>query len=182
MTTSIDSHLEILGKLVSDQITKFTGVAASISFDLYGSIQVTVAPTKLDKDGDITSSHWFDISRLTIMKKKNIMDCPNFFDSSVVEKHLNMLGMPVGDKVTEFSGIVANISFDLYGCIQALISPRKLDTNGEMVEGCWFDVNRLAVEDIEPVMKRPNFIIPSVIAEGKKGPAFKPSHKPTLKA
>ena len=34
--------------------------------------------------------------------------------------HLELLGQKVEDKVTGFRGVVTTISFDLYGCIQAV--------------------------------------------------------------
>ena len=46
----IKKHLEILGFRVTDKVTGLTGVAVSVSFDLYGCIQVIVNPG-LDKDG-----------------------------------------------------------------------------------------------------------------------------------
>lgn len=90
-----------------------------------------------------------------------------------VKTHLDMLGLKVEDRVTGFSGVVATISFDLYGCIQAIVNP-GLQQDGKLGESHWFDVNRLRVIDQSPVMDRPCFEF-GLIAEGKHGPAEKPA-------
>lgn len=90
----------------------------------------------------------------------------------LVKKHLSMLGMEVEDKVTGFSGVVASICFDLYGCIQAVVNP-GMDKDGKLMEQHWFDVSRLTVIGDNPVMDRPNFEY-GVQAEGNQGAAEKP--------
>jgi hypothetical protein len=81
------SHLAILGKQVKDKITGFKGVAVSVSFDLYGCIQVVVAPA-VGQDGKIPDSAWFDIHRLEILRLKPAMPCPDFEAGAVAEgKH-----------------------------------------------------------------------------------------------
>ena len=94
-----------------------------------------------------------------------------------VNKHLNLLGLTVEDRVTGFRGVVASVSFDLYGCVQAVVNPRT-DKDGKLQDQTWFDIARLAVLDAEPVMERPNFES-GPQAEGKKGAAAKP---PIMKA
>ena len=89
-----------------------------------------------------------------------------------VKIHLNLLGMKVEDKVTGFKGVVASISFDLYGCVQAIVNPGA-DKDGKLMEQCWFDVSRLALASDEPVMERPDFEY-GPQAEGKQGAAEKP--------
>ena len=84
----------------------------------------------------------------------------------IVNKHFELLGMIAKDKVTNAQGVVASISFDLYGCIQALVN-LGIDENGKMKEQYWLDVNRLDIID-GPVMARPNF-------EFEHGPAEKPT-------
>ena len=83
------------------------------------------------------------------------------------ENHLNLLGMEVKDKVTKSSGVVSSVSYDLYGCIQALITP-PVAADGKRENSHWYDVNRLTITGKKPVMKVPDFIkIP--------GPARKPA-------
>jgi hypothetical protein len=89
-----------------------------------------------------------------------------------VQKCLELLGMRVRDKVTNFEGIVVSVSFDLYGCIQAIIHP-GLDKDGKMADQLWFDVNRLIIISDYSVMKCPDFNIIST-EEGENGPVDKP--------
>lgn len=91
-----------------------------------------------------------------------------------LKKHLDLLGMPVEDRVTGFKGIVTSVGFDLYGCIQAIVHP-GMDKEGKLSEVHWFDVNRLKVTADRPVMERPEFEwTPQVIAEAGKGPSERP--------
>jgi len=90
-----------------------------------------------------------------------------------ITKHLNLLGMRAEDRVTGINGVVTSISFDLYGCIQALVNP-GLDKDGKIQDQLWFDVGRLKVTSSAPVMDRPNYDF-GPQAEGKQGPAEKPS-------
>ncbi len=89
-----------------------------------------------------------------------------------VEKHMKLLGFKAKDKVTGFNGVVASLSFDLYGCVQAVITP-PVNEDGNLVDGRYFDVTRLEITSDEPVMDLPNFD-KGYVAEGKKGAAEKP--------
>jgi len=90
-----------------------------------------------------------------------------------IKKHLDLLGMKVEDKVTGFKGVVASVSFDLYGCIQAIVNP-GIGEDGKLMDQAWFDINRLRITDESPVMNRPDYDFGSV-AEGLKGAAEKPA-------
>lgn len=60
--------------------------------------------------------------------------------SKDVQSHLELLGYRVKDKVTGVKGVVVAVSFDLYGCIQALVDVSdKSNYNNKR----WFDVSRL---------------------------------------
>jgi hypothetical protein len=94
-----------------------------------------------------------------------------------LEKHMGTLGLRVQDKVTGFKGVATCISFDLYGCVQAIVNP-GIGKDGKTQDSQWFDISRLKVLDDIPVMDLPNFEF-GPVAEGKKGPAEKPlSMKP----
>lgn len=90
-----------------------------------------------------------------------------------VQEHLKLLGLEVQDKVTDLKGVVTCVSFDLYGCIQVVVSPKTKD-DGTTPDGKWFDVQRLKVICKKPVMDLPNYEL-GYVAEGKKGAAEKPS-------
>jgi hypothetical protein len=82
---------------------------------------------------------------------------------------IELLGTQQRDKVTGFTGMVASVCFDAYGCVQAILTP-KLGKDGKYPEGHWFDVSRL-----EPTKKR-LLPVPSFAAYGvDKGPAEKPA-------
>jgi hypothetical protein len=93
---------------------------------------------------------------------------------SKLRQHLDLLGMRVEDRVTGFKGVVTSISFDLYGCIQAVVNP-GVTPDGKPGDSHWFDINRLAVEGSRPVMIPPEFDwTPAAVASGAKGPAEHP--------
>lgn len=76
--------------------------------------------------------------------------------------------MKVEDRVTGFKGVVASISFDLYGCVQAVVNS-GVEKGGKLGEQGWFDVARLKVTSKDPVMERPDFDF-----DPDHGPAEKP--------
>ncbi len=86
--------------------------------------------------------------------------------------------MRVEDRITGVNGVVSSISFDLYGCVQAIVTPAGTDKDGNQKKCAWFDVSRLNVLSETPVMDRPSFVEgPFVTAE--KGPAEKPDFNET---
>lgn len=93
-----------------------------------------------------------------------------------IEKHLDLLGHKVEDRVTGLKGVVTTVTFDLYGCIQALVHSGIDKATGKPREQHWFDVARLRVTSTTRVMPRPDFLhTPATIAAGGKGPAEKPA-------
>ena len=77
-----------------------------------------------------------------------------------MDKHLDpyfdLLGRTVKDRVTGFEGTVILITFDLYGCIQAITQPR-VDKDKKVPDGRCFDVNRLEPVDQTRTMPAPTF-------------------------
>ena len=71
-----------------------------------------------------------------------------------LEKYVNMLGYRCRDKVTGVEGVIVSVSFDLYGCIQAIVHPGK-DKEGTLKETIWFDIERLEIISKDPVMPLP---------------------------
>lgn len=92
-----------------------------------------------------------------------------------IQEHMQLLGKKVTDKVTGFNGVVTCISFDLYGCIQAIVTP-EAGKAGKQEDSRWFDVQRLTVTSKTPVMAVPNYDYGDV-ADGGKGPEKKPAGK-----
>jgi hypothetical protein len=86
-----------------------------------------------------------------------------------MQKFMRLLGLKARDKVTGFEGVVTTVSFDLYGCVQVVLTPGVgKDGTGTIPEGRWFDEKRLRVIDDTPVMKVPTFV-------NVPGPAIKPA-------
>lgn len=90
-----------------------------------------------------------------------------------IEKHLNLLGKRVKDKVTGASGVVTSVSFDLFGCVQAIIDMGFQEDKKERIAH-WFDVSRLAVMSDRPVMDPPYYLGNTPQAAGLQGAAEKP--------
>lgn len=82
--TNIEKHISVLGKKVEDVVTGLTGIATSVSFDLYGCVQIGINPG-LDKDGNPKAYNWYDVSRLKIIDSKRVMDIPNFVVGMIAE-------------------------------------------------------------------------------------------------
>jgi len=73
-----------------------------------------------------------------------------------MREYLKTLGFKVVDSVTGFKGVVTSISFDLYGCVQAIVTP-EADKDGKIEESRWFDTKRLIIASKKPVMPIPTF-------------------------
>ena len=71
-------YMRILGCRVRDRVTDYVGIATSVSFDLYGCVQVVVAAPGVDKDGKVYGGHWFDYKRLVVIDSKPVMEVPSF--------------------------------------------------------------------------------------------------------
>jgi len=107
------------------------------------------------------------------MKKQSNPQLPVRNNQTVIDSHIDLLGKTVKDKVTGFKGTVSSVSFDLYGCIQAIITP-DVNKDGVVRDSHWYDVSRLEVLEKEKrVMAVPEYSN-GYVAQGKKGGAEKP--------
>lgn len=97
---NIKKHFALLGLKARDAVTGFPrrlpthetpshsmpnhGVITSISFDLYGCVQVVIQPT-VDEKGGSQDGQWFDVSRVEVLSSDPVMPVPDFFqgDSDV---------------------------------------------------------------------------------------------------
>lgn len=73
----IKNHMAKLGFKARDRVTGFQGVVTTVSFDLYGCVQVILNPG-LDKDGKPQDLGWYDIKRLEILSEAPVMEVPDF--------------------------------------------------------------------------------------------------------
>ncbi len=97
-----------------------------------------------------------------------------------VAAHIDLLGRTVKDRVTGMQGVVSAISFDLYGCIQAALTP-PVDKDGKARDGHWYDVHRLELLGDKRCMAVPQFDkapkFGATPATHAHGPAEKPARK-----
>ncbi len=89
-----------------------------------------------------------------------------------VDAHLDLLGKPGKDRITGLTGVISSISFDLYGCIQAALTP-PVDKDGKLPDGRWLDVNRIEVTSNTRVMPVPQWA--PTPQKHEHGPAEKPA-------
>ena len=73
----MQQYMRFLGENVRDKLTGIKGTATSISFDLYGCVQVIIKQ-RADKDGKVPESFWHDVKRLEILPGEHIIPVPNF--------------------------------------------------------------------------------------------------------
>lgn len=70
----------------------------------------------------------------------------------MIKKALSLLGHQATDKITGFTGIVTTVGFDLYGCVQVILTPKMRDE--KLPDAGWFDVKRLDVDALQPMIPR----------------------------
>ena len=75
----MNEYMKVLGRVCEDKVTGYKGVATSVSFELYGCVQVVLVPDTKDKPSSAVDSNgrWFDYKRLKISKQVR-MPAPNF--------------------------------------------------------------------------------------------------------
>ena len=72
----IKQTIDLLGRSGTDRVTGFTGVVTTVSFDLYGCVQLALTPSA--KDGKYDHGHWFDVQRVKLSTAKKAMEAPDF--------------------------------------------------------------------------------------------------------
>jgi hypothetical protein len=93
---------------------------------------------------------------------------------SIFEKAVGFVGLKVTDKITGFTGVVSSVTFDLYGCVQAIVTP-PVDKDGKQRDAVWFDIKRLVTG--ERVMNTPDYS--SIKFGEERGPGERPSFIPS---
>jgi hypothetical protein len=74
-----------------------------------------------------------------------------------MKEYLEILGHEVRDRVTGYTGIATTVGFDLYGCVQVIVTRPGLDEKGVRFPSEWFDHKRLFVTAAPLVMEQPVF-------------------------
>lgn len=73
----IEQSLDMLGFRAKDKVGGFEGVITSVSFDLYGCVQLAINPgTKTD--GKLDDCYWFDVQRIEITSDRRVIERPHF--------------------------------------------------------------------------------------------------------
>ena len=74
----LTKHVDMLGLRARDKVTGLEGVIESVSFDLYGCVQVALRPP-MTKEGDLKDGRWFDIQRVVAIDGgQRVMPVPSF--------------------------------------------------------------------------------------------------------
>lgn len=140
--TDITAHLDMLGKTVRERVTGHIGIATAVSFDLYGCITVAITP-RLDKDGKPVGGKWFDIQRAEVIPDHDrVMPLP--VTTRHPTKHL-ALGRKARDLVTGFEGTISSVAFDLFGSIDATVTP-PVGADGKVGDNQWLQFARLDID------------------------------------
>ncbi|MBD2842680.1 hypothetical protein [Erythrobacter rubeus] len=71
----IKSTIELLGLRATDRVSGLEGVIDSVCFDLYGCVQVSLAPKA--KDGEVPNGRWLDVNRVEVSEDR-VMPAPDF--------------------------------------------------------------------------------------------------------
>ena len=100
----------------------------------------------------------------------------------LTDECIDLLGRTVKDKITGGKGVVISVVFDLYGCIQVLATPGKLNNDGTLlphIGGGWIDLMRVTVVKGKRKMDRPYFNNKYSGFKEVGGPAEKPGLEKT---
>ena len=95
----------------------------------------------------------------------------------MIQSYIDMLGKTGRDRVTGLTGVVTSVSFDLFGCICAVLSP-PTDKDGKRVDGAWLDVHRIEITNHEHVMQVPQFAAPVKFGATPQTHTHGPAEKP----
>lgn len=75
----IEATVALMGLKGKDKITGFKGIITSVSFDLYGCVQLAVTPIAKPESEELKHGHWFDVARIEISDAKSrAMPVPDF--------------------------------------------------------------------------------------------------------
>lgn len=81
---------------------------------------------------------------------------------NLVTAALAMLGHKGTDIVSGQTGVVASISFDLYGCVHCALTPPAVEKDAYTRH---YDVQRIKLSDEPPVMAAPDFFARAIAPE-----------------
>lgn len=75
----IEETIELMGRKGKDKVSGFEGIITSVSFDLYGCVQLALTPIAKPKAEELKHGHWFDVARIEVRDEKSrVMPIPDF--------------------------------------------------------------------------------------------------------
>ena len=79
-------YMDLLGFTCRDLVTGFEGVAESVSYDLYGCIQICIRAPYDQSNSKMPEARWIDGQRLLTISNKPVIEVPNFSQHGVFTK------------------------------------------------------------------------------------------------
>lgn len=73
----IQNTVQLLGLTGEDKVTGYKGAITSVSFDLYGCIQLALTPPAKEGEAELKNGHWFDSNRIKVSNTR-VMPVPEF--------------------------------------------------------------------------------------------------------
>lgn len=148
------AYFDLLGRRVKDKVSNQEGICDALTFDLYGCIQIAVAPS-VDKDGKFVEGRMLDVHRVQVIDADSrVMEPPAF---SKPEAAFDLLGKKVRDRISGMVGIASSIGFELCDNTRVAITP-SVDKDGKHVDGRWMSARRVEIVfGDEQVMPAPLF-------------------------
>lgn len=84
----IKETVDLLGYKAKDKVTGYEGTVISVSFDLFGCVQIALKPA-MNKEGKVEEGIWIDVNRITLIEteKGRVMDLPEFEHVKIPQKY-----------------------------------------------------------------------------------------------
>lgn len=130
-----------LGDEVKDSITGFKGVVYCITEWLHSEDRASLQPRELNKDSDQREPQTFDVQQLEVIEVHAVKASY----VNVTDDMIN-LGDTVQDSISDFKGVVTNISTWLNGCRRVGVQSDKLQKSGSTVKSHAFDEGQLLIK------------------------------------
>jgi hypothetical protein len=150
----LSSYFDLLGRQIKDKISGQEGICDALTFDLFGCIQIAIAPP-VDKDGKFVDGRMLDVHRIQVVDADTRVMPHASFPNHLTS--FNLLGKKVRDRISGMTGVLSSIGFELCDNVtRGAISP-PVDKDGRTVDGRWMAMSRIEVVSDERVMPAPSF-------------------------
>jgi len=140
-----------LGWRVRDRISGFEGIVIDVADHISGCRRIGVRPavddSKILSSADSSTrgdEEFFYEDELLVVDEEGKFE--NYAKKAKVDTHIS-LGDEVVDDITDFSGTVTTISYNLFNTPQAAVSPDQIHSKEHGYDREWFDDVRLTVKE-----------------------------------